>query len=427
MRRELILVFVAISTMIVIAFVVPLGFSTGATARDRATDSARAESAALVPFVATGDSRTVFSEVDRVNGEGRLAVTVVMADGTEVGADVPDRARLEAVINQAVSLTGPTDGGQEIVTAVVLPEGQAAVRVFVSDRELRSGVAPAWAILGALGISLVLLAVALADRVAQRVIGPVERLAEAAAVLGDGDFSARVEPEGPPELQTTAGAFNSLVGRVHTMVEEERAMVSELTHRLRTPLTRLRVDLDRIEDTELAAKLHQAVDALTTEVNDLIARARHTVTPPELVDIEKVVRDRFEFWAVLAAEEGRPCTLDADGPFMISVETDELEAAVDVLLENVFAHTSATTAFEVSVRLGTATGCCLVVEDAGPGFDAELIEAGRSGSGSTGLGLAIVKRLLNRSGGTLTLASGRLGGARVECCFPGSDGGLPVP
>ncbi len=89
-----------------------------------------------------------------------------------------------------------------------------------------------------------------------------------------------VEPSGPAELAETAEAFNHLTGQIRTMLAAEREMVSELTHRLRTPLTRLRIDLDRVNDPELAIELHRGVDALTNEVNGLIAQARRTVDPP---------------------------------------------------------------------------------------------------------------------------------------------------
>ena len=419
MRRELILVFVAISTMIVVAFVVPLGLSARATARDRAMDGARAESATLVPLVATGDHQAIMTEVDSVNATGELAVTVVLADETEIGSAVIDRVRLETVLREVTSLTGQTTGGREVVTAVALPDGQAAVRVFVPDDELNRGVVAAWATLAGLGATLVLLAVALADRIAQRVIRPAVELSDAATSLGGGRFDVRVEPSGPPELVATARAFNTLVGRVETMLADERAMVAELTHRLRTPLTRLRIGLDQVEDPQVAGQLHADIDALAAEVDGLISQARHNLDPPALVDVGEVASQRFEFWSVLAAEEQRQCTLDRRSPMHIAINNDELEAALDVLIENIFAHTPIGTPFAVSVVASADGGGSLIIEDGGSGFDPTLVPAGQSGTGSTGLGLAIVERLTEQCGGTLTVTDSDLGGARVECRFPG--------
>jgi signal transduction histidine kinase len=419
MRRELILVFVAISTTIVIAFVVPLALSARLTARDRALDEARAEAARLIPFLATGDLPSITAEVEQVNRSGPLAITVVMADGAETGHPVADRERLQLALDQRTSISGPTDGGYEVITAVAIQgERAAAIRVFVPDSELHHGVLPAVATLVALGSALVLIAVALADRIAQRVIKPAERLAQAAAGLGDGQFNVRVEPAGPPELETTARAFNTLVGRVEKMLADEREMVSELTHRLRTPLTRLRVGLDQIEDTATADKLHQDVNALTAEVNDLIVKARHNVDPPSSVDLAEVAASRFDYWSALASDEERPCSLQREATVELATSRDEVEAALDVMIDNVFAHTPPGTGFSLALTEATRGGCTLAVDDAGPGFEADLIEAGASGTGSTGLGLAIVERLVAKGEGELTLTSSEMGGARVECWFP---------
>ena len=111
MRRELTLVFLAISTLIVIAFVVPLGLSARSTANDRAMDTARAEVAELVPLVATDDRVALVGRIDGVNGTGRLEVTAVLPDGTVIGPPVAAPARLDEAIDRATSLSGSIEGG----------------------------------------------------------------------------------------------------------------------------------------------------------------------------------------------------------------------------------------------------------------------------------------------------------------------------
>lgn len=423
MRRELIRVFVASSAMIVLAFVVPLALSARSTSRDRAIDAARNEAAEMTTLLATGDRAGLVEEVDTLNATGRVAVTVLLPDRTELGVPSAIDGRLEEAVAQTRSVSGPVDGGWEVVTVVALNGGEgdggerAAVRVVVPNVELHRGLLAAWSVLATLGVLLILLVVAIADRIAQRVVRPAERLAAAATALGQGRLDVRVEREGPPELAATAEAFNTLAGQVDRMLDDEREMVSELTHRLRTPLTRLRIGLDQIADTELAAKLQLDVQALTAEVNEVIARARRKADPPQGVDLAEVAAARFEFWSALADDEGRACRFRSEATAVVPQEADEVEAMLDVMLENVFAHTPSGTPFELSIER-TDEGCILAVDDGGDGFDPELVAVGVSGGGSTGLGLSIVERSVRAWGGRLRVEPSALGGARVVCVVP---------
>ena len=93
---------------------------------------------------------------------------------------------------------------------------------------------------------------------------------------------------------------------------------------------------------------------------------------------------------------------------------------VDVLLDNVFAHTSEGTSLLIGFgeRHGDAS---IWVADGGDGIDPAVIERGESPSGSTGLGLAIVRRVADEAGGTLEISTSHLGGAEVVVSFPLAD------
>jgi len=95
------------------------------------------------------------------------------------------------------------------------------------------------------------------------------------------------------------------------------------------------------------------------------------------------------------------------------VSGDDLAAALDALLGNVFAHTPDGTGMSVDVRARDGGGALVRVADAGPGLDAASIERGRSGGGSTGLGLDIARRTAEASGGGMQVASSRYGTAVV--------------
>ncbi|MEZ5408569.1 MAG: HAMP domain-containing protein [Acidimicrobiales bacterium] len=427
MRRELITAFAAMAALITLAFLVPLGLSARLQGRDRALDEGRLVAADLVPLAAAGRQADVAQLVDGINAQGHQRVTVVIG-GQVIGEPAPESARLARALDGATSSSGDAPGGVELVTAVAGVGGTSAVRVLVTDEELGRGLVASWAALAATGVALVGLSVAIADRIAQRVVRPARRLADAAHRLGGGELAVTVAPSGPPELVDTAEAFNQLTGQVRAMLAAEREMVGELAHRLRTPLTRLRIDLDRVADDGLAADLHADVDALRDEIDDLIAQARRTADPPRPLDVAGVAAERFGFWRALAADEDRPCRLVLSGvavdpdvpgtawdPVTVAVEPEALAAGLDVLFENVFAHTERGVAFELSVAAGPGGGCVITLDDAGSGFDPSMAAAGRSGGGSTGLGLAIVGRLARATGGSMSIGPSPLGGARVVC------------
>ena len=100
------------------------------------------------------------------------------------------------------------------------------------------------------------------------------------------------------------------------------------------------------------------------------------------------------------------------------VGEDELEAAFDALLGNIFSHTPEGTAFRVEVAARTGGGTRLVVEDDGPGVDPGLVVRGESRGGSTGLGLDIIRRTAEAPGGHMHIKQSASGGARIELEFP---------
>ena len=123
--------------------------------------------------------------------------------------------------------------------------GIAVVEVFVPEGEVTNGVATAWLMLSGVGIALIVGSVAVADRLGVRMVEPAQRLAGAAHDLGEGRLGTRVLEEGPTELRSAAVAFNSMADQVVQLLANERELAADLSHRLRTPLTVLRLDVGR--------------------------------------------------------------------------------------------------------------------------------------------------------------------------------------
>ena len=103
-----------------------------------------------------------------------------------------------------------------------------------------------------------------------------------------------------------------------------------------------------------------------------------------------------------------------DRPVPVRASPEDVAAALDALLENVFAHTPDGAALRVTVVADPEGGGTVTVEDAGPGLPTESARRGVSAGGSTGLGLDIARRTAESSGGSMRTGTGLLGGALVE-------------
>ncbi|OUC93775.1 sensor histidine kinase [Streptosporangium minutum] len=419
MRRTLALLAVAGASMIALAFLIPLGLIVKEIAHGRAMAEAERQASALVPVLAiTVDPARLTHALVSTGAEGRIAVH--LPDGGSVGTvRAPDESVATASrLSRAV--TGRTETGYLLLRPVVLDGGRTVViEIFVPAQDLTRGVTKSWAVLTGVAVVLVAGSVLVADRLGVRVVRSTQRLGRAAGALGAGDLSVRIEPEGPPELVSAGEAFNTMADRVVQLLAAEREMAADLSHRLRTPLTALRLSLDNLGPE--AEQSRQALARLESEVDQIIAAARQPSRAPESVscDAAHVLRERLAFWSALAEDQRRPCELvGASDPVRVPVAATELSAVVDALLGNVFRHTPEGTAFTVTLHQGSGT-VGLLIADAGPGIpDPETaLRRGASGSGSTGLGLDIARQLAESSGGTLRIDSSSLGGASVQLWF----------
>jgi signal transduction histidine kinase len=418
-RRRLVLLSLATTVLVVVAFVVPLGLLVRRQAVDSAKVAAERDAQSVAGLVALASA--VGDGPDSVAGAlGELpAGTIVVLDGDVLGEPRPGQGSLvPAATDSRSTVGGDVDGGWEIALPVVTASGVIAVDSFVTAAELTAGVATAWTLLGLLALVLVALAVWVADRLGGSLTAPISDLATSAHRLAEGDLSARVEPSDPRELRETGEAFNYLAERLDQLLAEERETAADLSHRLRTPLTSLRLQAESLGNSEERKAMISQVDRLEHAMNQVIdlARSRAAHEPGES-DLDRVVSERSMFWSVLAEEQDREVGLELAGSgAVVPVSADDLGVVVDTIIGNVFAHTPAGTGF--TVRTGAKPGPWLEVVDDGPGFVGRPpVERGASGSGSTGLGLDIVRKTVGSAGGTVDAHDHPGGGAVVRVRF----------
>jgi signal transduction histidine kinase len=418
MRLRIVLLVVAISSMVLISFLVPLALVLRTFAADRAVSSATVQAQWMAPLVATLAPASLGLAVAQVNAEDKAQpVTVFLPDGRVLGRPAARSAGVRLAA-KGRSFATQTGGGVEVLVAVQgLPQGTAVIRTFVPSAELRVGLIRAWVLLCAVGLGLLALSAMVADQLARSLVRPLGALARASDLLAAGNLSTRAEVTGPPEVRQLSVGLNHLAGRIGGLLAHERETVADLSHRLRTPLTALRIDAESLHDNAETAQLLSDVAGLERTVNEIIREARRPTGEGIRVVCEagEVIAERAAFWRPLAEDQDRRMTVAViTEPVPVRASREDLAACTDILLENVFAHTPEGAALAVRVSPRAGGGAWLVVTDGGPGFDdPDAARRGTSSGGSTGLGLDIARRIAEASGGTLTVGKSAAGGGSV--------------
>jgi signal transduction histidine kinase len=419
-RLRLNLVALAVTSMVALAFLFPLASLVDRLAEDRALTLAERDAQLVARFVAAnsepGGAATAFA---RVTSNGRLSgrdVSLIMEDGRVFGAPIPAGEEMPMAPAGAV----PAADGRAVLVPAVGADGlQTVIRVLVTDAELNRGVTRSWMLLILLTVTLVMIAVAVTDRLARSIVGPVEERGDAAARLGKGDFSARVDPDGPQEVAATGVQFNRLASEIGRLIQSERETAADLSHRLRTPLMAARLRLDQIDDPAARADLTGDLDEIERSIDHAIEELRRPARSlgSQGTVFEDTVRARAEFWAPLAEDQDRKFEIAVPlTATIVPVPTADLTAAIDALLGNVFAHTREGTGYRVEAAVGDYA--VLTVSDEGAGFSSDMATLrGQSTAGSTGLGLDIARKTAEAGAGSMTVGRSPSNGARIQLTF----------
>jgi len=419
MRLRVILLVLAVGSLMLVSFMLPLALLLRAFAADNAISGATIRAQFMAPLVATLDATDLRLAVNRANQQDAAEpMTVFLPNRRQLGAPQPWSSAVQ-LASHGQSFPEKALGGVAILVAVQgLSGGTAVIRIFVPDSRLRRGVTHSWVLLGLVAVGLLAMALIVATQLTRSLVRPLRNVALAAEQLSSGDLAARAPVDGPPEIKQVSAGLNRLADRITELLAHERETLADLSHRLRTPLTALRIDAELLTgDEELMARVIGDVDALTRTVNEIIGEARRPSgdVPGATCDAGSVLLDRAAYWRPLAEDQERWMTVDIP-PHQLPVRVPEpdLIACIDILLENVFAHTPEGTAFSVRASPRAGGGAWLVVSDNGPGFShPDPARRGESSAGSTGLGLDIARRIAETSGGTLTLGRSPHGGGAV--------------
>lgn len=270
----------------------------------------------------------------------------------------------------------------------------------------------------ALRIVAVLLVCLVAVRLCLR---PLRRLADAARGLGRNLEQPALPLEGPEEVRQAAQAFNAMQQRLIAMVNDKAYFLAAVSHDLRTPLTRMRLRLERLEDGEHKERLRQNI----VQMDGMIGQVLDYLRAGEQQNLQEVDLDRLvaRLCADLAsAEEPLPIRGEVG---KVKVDALLMQRCLQNLLVNALRYGKA-----VSLRLeADAAQVRIHVEDRGPGIAVGLLDtvtdpfvrgegSRNQASGGYGLGLSIAQRIAASHGGELRLSNRDGGGLEATVVLP---------
>lgn len=344
--------------------------------------------------------------------------------GIDVG-DPPDAARMRWFDLSGRAMAARLDSAFADLAAVDTVSVHRTVRLAFDDgtglsfsRRAVSASNPHQLLVLMMVVGLLMIAISMLFLRGQ--IRPIRRLAEAAEAFGRGE-SIPFRPAGATEVRQAGTAFHDMRARIERHIEQRTLLLSGVSHDLRTPLTRMTLELSMMDGPEAEA-LRGDVDAMRRIIDTFLDFARADATADwDEVDATALVRD-----AVARAAPDRDVPVDGPDGERMHLSPTGLRRAVGNLIRNAGRYGD-------RVRVGIAASpqsLVVSVEDDGPGIPATdretairpfaRLDAARRGvEGNVGLGLAIVQDVARAHGGVLRLdRSESLGGLKAEIVLP---------
>ena len=367
-------------------------------------------------------------------------IRISMGRGTESMRPAPDRPplnlfrdRLRDVFGaEAEVYTRGADGrepgreGRPRVLWVRLPAGERDFWVAVPRARVERDTTLALVVWGVVGLVIATLATFF---LVSRLNRPLAELARAAGQLGRGGDPPPVSETGPTEIRAVARAFNQMKEDLRRNELDRATFLAGVSHDLRTPLARMRLDVEML-DGKVDAEVQRGMVADLADMGVIIdqfidftrSEAAEPLSGVNLAELASACAER-------AARSGIDVRCDLEEVPLRMLRPLAMQRLLDNLLVNAGRHAGG----EVLLRTrAEAKAVVISVLDRGPGIPGDLVEhlkqpftrrdPARSGSSGAGLGLAIVNRVATLHGGTLELLPREGGGLEARVTLPGANG-----
>ncbi|MDB2324042.1 ATP-binding protein [Alphaproteobacteria bacterium] len=296
------------------------------------------------------------------------------------------------------------------------------LRIYASRKRIFSSTS--WTFIGwTVGSSILMFAIALMFMRGQ--VQPIHRLANAARQLGLGRPAPDYRLEGAKEVRLAGRAFQAMRHRIMRQLNERTEMLAGVSHDLRTPLTRIRLQLALMQETEDAAAIRSDLAEMEDMIDAYLSfAAGEREEAPQDTRLEAML-ERLVRQAAKTHNFDIRLTLPSEALPMFPLRQKSIQRAFQNVISNAIAYS---TKAEVSLRFRNDE-VTIFFDDNGAGIPAErradairpfirLEESRNRKTGGTGLGLSITSDIVLGHGGDLTLSDAPLGGLRVAIKLP---------
>jgi signal transduction histidine kinase len=397
-------------------------------------------------LIVTWEPNSAVDATDPSNVKTQLLTDVLAERQENIGlrsiqVDYID-APLELPIGGGVIDTLLSDGDKELRgTLRQALEQQLAGPTFVISLQLADSTwlnfaavdratVPAWSHQSIALIAVMLIAViALSVLGIRRLTAPLGTLAQAADRLGRDVNAPRLAERGASDVRKALRAFNNMQERIQRFIEDRTRMIAAISHDLRTPITRLRLRAEFVDDPEQQARMLADLDDMETMIQSTLSFAREEANPEPRreLDLATLVRNVCEDWPdVELTVDTAACAT----PLLFDGQPVALRRGLCNVIDNALKYGQ-------RARVGlsvAADGITVTVDDDGPGLPEEelervfrpfyRVEQSRSrDTGGVGLGLAVARTVFRAHGGDVRLENRPEGGLRATVTLPRAAAG----